>query len=144
MNRSIPFIFLFLLNFSLAAQSLSSSEKRMVDYLRANEKEQIDLIERSVNINSGTLNLKGVKDVAMLYKAELDVLGFQTRWITMPDSLNRAGHLFAKINGGSGKTLLLIGHLDTVFEEDHEFQKFKRNDSIAYGPAANDMKGGNA
>lgn len=144
MKRSLTFIFLFLLNFTLIAQSLNSAEKRMVEYLRANKEAQIDLIERSVNINSGTLNLKGVKEVGMLYKAELDALGFTTRWITMPDSLNRAGHLFAEINGGSGKTLLLIGHLDTVFEEDHEFQKFKKNDSIAYGPAANDMKGGNA
>ncbi len=144
MKTFIPAFFLFFLNFSLCAQTLSSAEKKMVDYLRANENAQIDLIERSVNINSGTLNLAGVKEVGMLYKAELDAMGFQTRWITMPDSLNRAGHLFAEINGGKGKTLLLIGHLDSVFEEDHEFQKFKRSDSIAYGPAANDMKGGNA
>lgn len=135
--------FLFM-TYSLTAQTLSSSEKKMVEYLRAHENDQIDLIEKSVNINSGTLNLKGVKEVGMLYKAELDALGFQTRWITMPDSLNRAGHLFAEMKGGKGKTLLLIGHLDSVFEEDHEFQKFKRDDSIAYGPAANDMKGGNA
>ncbi len=144
MKQSLTFIFLFLLNFTFTAQTLSSSEEKMVEYLRNNEQAQIDLIEKSVNINSGTLNLRGVKEVGMLYKAELDALGFTTRWITMPDSLERAGHLFAEINGGSGKTLLLIGHLDSVFEEDHEFQKFKKSDSIAYGPAANDMKGGNA
>ena len=115
----------------------------MVLYLQENKQEQIDFLEKTVNINSGTLNLKGVKEVGMLYKEELDALGFKTRWITMPDSLNRAGHLFAEINGGSGKTILLIGHLDTVFEEDHEFQKFKRTGNTAEGPAANDMKGGN-
>src|SRR5690606_32612881 len=143
MKTSLTFLFLILLNFSLNAQTLSRAEKKMVEYLSENEQAEIDLIEKSVNINSGTLNLKGVKEVGMLYKSELDALGFTTRWITMPDSLNRAGHLFAEINGGTGQTLLLIGHLDTVFEEDHEFQKFKKSDSIAYGPAVNDMKGGN-
>ncbi|HSP40254.1 MAG TPA: M20/M25/M40 family metallo-hydrolase [Gillisia sp.] len=144
MKKSISIIAVLLFNLTLTAQTLSFAEEKMVEYLRAHEEAQIDLIEKSVNINSGTLNLKGVKEVGMLYKAELDALGFTTRWITMPDSLARAGHLFAEINGGGGKTLLLIGHLDTVFEEDHEFQKFKKSDSIAYGPAANDMKGGNA
>ena len=39
---------------------------------------------------------------------------------------------------------MLIGHLDTVFEEDSPFQKFERvNDSIAHAPGGNDMKGGN-
>ena len=116
----------------------------MVEFLREHEQEQIDFLEKTVNINSGTLNLEGVKELGMLYKAELDAMGFETRWVTMPDSLNRAGHLFAELSGGSGKTILLIGHIDTVFEKDHEFQKFKRTDSIAEGPAANDMKGGNA
>lgn len=137
-------LFLTLFALGLQAQTLTPKEKQMVDYLREHEEEQIDFLEKSVNINSGTMNPRGVKEVGMLYKAELDALGFETRWITMPDSLQRAGHLFAEINGGSGKTILLIGHLDTVFEEDHEFQTFTRRDSIATGPAANDMKGGNA
>ena len=37
----------------------------------------------------------------------------------------------------------MIGHLDTVFEENSPFQKFVKQDSIAFGPGANDMKGGN-
>jgi len=57
--------------------------------------------------------------------------------------MNRAGHLFATVAGDKGKKLLLIGHLDTVFEENSPFQSFERiNDSMAYGPGANDMKGG--
>lgn len=138
-------IFFFFFSIGLFSQEIGEQEKQMINFLKENKQEQIHFLEKTVNINSGTLNLKGVKEVGMLYKAELDALGFETRWITMPDSLNRAGHLFAEIDGGgSAKTVLLIGHLDSVFEEDHEFQKFKRNDSIAEGPAANDMKGGNA
>lgn len=134
--------FLFVVN--VHSQELSKSEKRAVDFLRNHKQEQIDFLEKSVNINSGTMNPEGVKEVGMLYKAELEKLGFKTRWINMPDSLNRAGHLFAEINGGNGKTILLIGHLDTVFEKDHEFQTFSRDGDQATGPAANDMKGGNA
>jgi glutamate carboxypeptidase len=61
----------------------------------------------------------------------------------MPDSLNRAGHLFAYRRGRQGKRLLLIGHLDTVFEKDSPFQRFERRDTIATGPGVADMKGGN-
>jgi glutamate carboxypeptidase len=73
----------------------------------------------------------------------LDALGFQTKWIDMPTEMNRAGHLFAERKGAKGKKVLLIGHIDTVFEPDSPFQKFSLQDSIAYGPGTNDMKGGN-
>ncbi len=143
MKNTITFLF-FILVISLQAQKIPLKEQKIVDYLRMHEQEQIDFLEKTVNINSGTLNLSGVKEVGMLYKNELDALGFKTNWITMPDSLGRAGHLFAEINEGKGKTILLIGHIDTVFEEDHEFQSFTRTGNIGKGPAANDMKGGNA
>ena len=61
--------------------------------------------------------------------------------VAMPDSVNRAGHLFAERQGNQGKRLLLIGHLDTVFEKDSPFQRFERQDSIARGPGVVDMKG---
>lgn len=136
-------ILISFLTIGLYAQELTPMEQKTIDYLRDHKEDQINFLEKTVNINSGTLNPAGVKEVGMLFKNELDAIGFETRWINMPDSLNRAGHLFAEINGGSGKTILLIGHLDTVFEEGHEFQKFEKNDSIAKGPGANDMKGGN-
>ena len=144
MKQVLPFLFLLFTCLPNSAQELSPSEKQIIDYLREHEEEQINFLEKTVNINSGTLNAEGVREVGMLYKEELDDLGFKTRWISMPDSLNRGGHLFAEMNGGNGKTILLIGHLDSVFEEDHEFQTFKREGKMASGPAVNDMKGGNA
>ena len=45
--------------------------------------------------------------------------------------------------GKKGPKLLLIGHLDTVFELDSPFQDYKMmNDSIMNGPGVADMKGG--
>jgi len=107
-----------------------------------NHEESIAFLEKVVNMNSGTLNLEGVKKVGAVFQEAFKAIGFNTRWIEMPEEMNRAGHLFASIKGNKGKKLLLIGHLDTVFEENSPFQNFERMDSIAFGPGANDMKGG--
>ena len=103
----------------------------------------MNLLKESVNINSGTFNIKGVKKVGELYGKELEKLGFTVKWIPMPDSLKRAGHLVAYRKGKKGKKLFLIGHLDTVFEPDMPENPFKiLNDSTATGQGVNDMKGG--
>jgi glutamate carboxypeptidase len=107
------------------------------------DQESISFLEKVVNINSGTLNQEGVKKVGEVFGTAFKEIGFETEWIDMPAEMNRAGHLFASVDGDKGKKLLLIGHLDTVFEENSPFQTFERfNDSMAYGPGANDMKGG--
>ncbi len=127
----------------LPAQKLSRVERKLVRTVEANNIEAIDFLEYVVNINSGTLNKKGVKEVGMVFKKAFENINFETSWIEMPEEMNRAGHLFAETGGKKGKKLLLIGHLDTVFEENSPFQEFKRvNDSIAHAPGGNDMKGG--
>jgi glutamate carboxypeptidase len=127
-----------------AAQSLSETEQQIADYVDAHTDEAIGFLERTANMNSGTMNHDGVRALADVYREELDALGFETRWVSLPDSVNRAGHLFATRAGDRGPRLLLIGHLDTVFEEDSPFQRFEQvNDTLATGPAVNDMKGGN-
>ncbi|UCD62205.1 MAG: M20/M25/M40 family metallo-hydrolase [Flavobacteriaceae bacterium] len=127
----------------LPAQKLSKVERKLVKTIEANNNEAIDFLELVVNINSGTLNAKGVKKVGMVFKDAFENIDFETIWIEMPEEMNRAGHLFAKTEGKKGKKLLLIGHLDTVFEENSPFQEFERvNDSIAHAPGGNDMKGG--
>ncbi|MAU26506.1 MAG: peptidase M20 [Muricauda sp.] len=128
----------------ITAQKLSRAEKKIIASVEKNNQEAISFLEKVVNINSGTLNLKGVKEVGSVFGEAFEGIGFETRWIEMPPDMNRAGHLFAETKGGKGKKLLLIGHLDTVFEEDSPFQEFERmNDSIAKAPGGNDMKGGN-
>jgi len=74
-------------------------------------------------------------------RAEFDALGFKTEWIDGA-AWNRAGHLVATHPGTSQK-ILLIGHLDTVFDRQSPFQKFERIDAnTARGPGIIDMKGG--
>ena len=145
MKKQLIFLLsISLLNFgsSLTAQKLSRTEKKIVAKVNSYEQEATDFLEKVVNINSGTMNLKGVKAVGQVFNDAFQAIDFDTRWVEMPAEMNRAGHLFASINGKKGKKLLLIGHLDTVFEADSPFQTFERKDSIAYAPGGNDMKGG--
>jgi glutamate carboxypeptidase len=78
----------------------------------------------------------------MAFKQELDGLGFASKWIGMPAEMKRAGHLLAERKGIKGKKLLLLGHIDTVFEPQGDAVGFVRKDSLAYGPGTSDMKGG--
>ena len=127
----------------LPAQKLSKVERKLVKTVEANNSEAIKFLENVVNINSGTLNAKGVREVGMVFKNAFENINFNSKWIEMPEEMNRAGHFFAETEGTKGKKLLLIGHLDTVFEENSPFQEFTRvNDSIAHAPGGNDMKGG--
>jgi glutamate carboxypeptidase len=103
----------------------------------------LSLLQRSVNINSGTYHIEGVRAVGDIYAKELRALGFTVEWVGLPDSMQRAGHLVAYRTGTKGKKLFLIGHLDTVFEPDMPPNPFtKLNDSTATGQGINDMKGG--
>lgn len=121
---------------------LSPVELDIVDYVDGHTEEMVVLLARVVEMNSGTMNLEGVRAVGEVFREELEALGFEARWVAMPESVNRAGHLVAQRTGDRGRRLLLIGHLDTVFEPDDPFQRFERRDSLAHGPGALDMKGG--
>jgi len=142
-KQVLTFLFILFIQWFSNAQKLSRIEKKIVKKVQTMDNQSIDFLEKIVNINSGTLNKKGVREVGIVFDTAFKSIGFTTEWIEMPEEMNRAGHFFASLNGTKGKKLLLIGHLDTVFEENSPFQKFeKTNDSIAYGPGANDMKGG--
>ncbi len=127
---------------SARTQSLNSKESQIQQYIEEHTDEAVELLKRIVNINSGTLNIKGNRKVGAVLKKELDKLNFKTYWVTYGDEVERAGHLFAEMRGGKGKKIVLIGHLDTVFEKDHPFQRFKQEGHKAYGPGVADMKGG--
>jgi glutamate carboxypeptidase len=142
-SLSFTLFVLFSSVFQTHAQTLSKQEKQLLDIIEKNYEESVKFLENTVNINSGTHNLDGVRKVGMIYKAELENLGFAVRWISMPAEMKRAGHLYAEIKGNTGKRLLLIGHLDTVFEPDSPVQSWMRKDTLATGPGTNDMKSGN-
>jgi glutamate carboxypeptidase len=128
---------------TVSAQPLTKEEKAILARIDAQMPETMKLLEEMVNINSGTLNVTGVRKVGDLLGKAFEQAGFQTTWVSLPDSLRRAGHLVATRKGSKGRKLFLIGHLDTVFEPDMPANPYRKlNDSTVTGQGVNDMKGG--
>lgn len=143
MRRALALLALALLPAVATAQGLDPVEREVVEAVDARADEAVAFLEAVVNVNSGTMNFDGIREVGRMFAARLESIGFETRWIDMPDSVNRAGHLFATRQGPPGATrFLLIGHLDTVFEPGDAFQTFEREGDRVAGPGVVDMKGG--
>ncbi|MCK5040981.1 MAG: M20/M25/M40 family metallo-hydrolase [Sphingomonadales bacterium] len=153
-------------------ENLSADELLILSKVDEMMAEQVQFLETVVNINSGTMNTAGVRAVGQEFRQKFDEIGFETSWVEMPTEMNRAGHLVARHSGytGSGfqmmqntdrdevrsgeqrdvtsfqkesSKVLLLGHLDTVFPVDSEFQKFELDGHMAKGPGIADMKAGN-
>ena len=144
LSRLALLIFMAVVPLSAFAQ-LDATEQAIVRWSQDNAEAAIALIEQQVNINSGTMNHPGVREVAELLEPELAALGLETEWLDM-SAVNRSGHLFARQNTDrdGGTKILMIGHLDTVYELTDTFQAFERDGRYASGPGVSDMKSGNA
>ena len=79
-------------------QNLAPVEQRIVRQVDADSRHAIELLAKTVDINSGTLNRAGVKRVAEELIPEFNKLGFTTRYEALPDSMQRGGHLIALSN----------------------------------------------
>jgi glutamate carboxypeptidase len=125
-----------------AAQALDPTEQRIDAAVDAGKADAIALLGRLVEQNSGTYHHAGVEAVATMLRPEFEALGFAVEWKPMAHT-GRAGHLLATHAGnGQGKRMLLIGHLDTVFEPDSPFTGFRVEGNRAIGPGVGDDKGG--
>jgi glutamate carboxypeptidase len=124
--------------FHTSAQTISPDEQRIIGYIDAHTNDAIALLKRTVDIESPTDDLAGVRKVGMVFKEQLDGLGFTSTWLEMPAEMKRAGHLVAERKGTKGNRILLLGHLDTVLHG----ERFRREGNKAYGTGTSDMKGG--
>ena len=126
-----------------AQAQLTDTEQRIVAAVKERTPAALELLERTVRINSGTHNLEGVREVGKVYRVELDGLGFTTRWVELPPQMKRAGHLTATRAGNRGKRLLLLGHIDTVFDKSSKVILWDPQGAHVKGQGVSDMKGGN-
>jgi glutamate carboxypeptidase len=118
----------------------SAVEKRIAAAVDRRTDAALELLAETVNVQSATENLAGVRALGEIYSREFRALGFETRWVDLPVEMKRAGHLVATHRGTPGTPrLLLIGHLDTVLQG----EPFRRDGNRAYGTGSSDMKGGN-
>jgi glutamate carboxypeptidase len=143
--RSLTALVLIFPFFELAIAQVAvptNTEEVLLHHIDEEYSRAVALLEKSVNINSGSMNFAGVKAVGDLLEPEFAQLGFETEWIDGAP-FGRAGHLVAS-RDRRGPKILLIGHLDTVFAVDSPFQKYEVVDEhFAKGPGTTDMKGGN-
>ncbi|MFY0683257.1 MAG: M20/M25/M40 family metallo-hydrolase [Balneola sp.] len=142
---AMRYLFLIFLFITVdATAQLSAVESKLVDRVDYNNEEGLELLKKTIAINSGTMNFEGVKQVGDVLRKEFDDLGFETIWED-GSKFNRSGHLIAKHFGSEdAPKILLIGHLDTVFEKDSPFQEMEMVDeNTMKAPGIADMKGGN-
>ena len=134
-----------------SAPPLTAAEDKMVQSIDAHTDADLALLQQLVDINSGTMHFAGVEAVKDVLVPKFESLGFKVRWVPMQSQTDRAGDLVAEHpcpagEGQCGKKLLLIGHMDTVFEPTSTFQKYaivpNTDGKIATGPGVADMKGG--
>src|SRR5690242_11861466 len=98
-------------------------------------------LERLVNIDCGSYTKKGVDEVGEWFGKQMKDLGAD---VTVDHNEELGNTVVSVIEGmGGSDHVLLIGHLDTVFDEGTAADRpYSTADGRAYGPGVNDMKAG--
>ena len=115
--------------------------RELLDRLDGWRDEQLELLARLVNHDSGTDDPMDVNRVGAILADKLEALGFTVR----RSAQERFGdHLVAEKPGTGPKRFLFVGHFDTVFPSGTVKQRPFRIDAEgrAWGPGVYDMKGG--
>jgi len=114
--------------------------EKIREYLSIKKGEMLHLLERLVNIDSGSYCKEGIDSCGQILAEELRALGFKVEVIREKDSGN---HVWAERSGKGGRRLFLSGHLDTLrpYGTVARFP-FHADGNFAYGPGVGDMKGG--
>lgn len=101
----------------------------------------LKLLERLVNIDSGSGYEPGLTQVRDIAVDELKQLGFSIQLV--PDKAANNSHVVATLKGTGKARILLMAHMDTVFKEGSAAERpFHIKDGRAYGPGVMDDKGG--
>lgn len=111
------------------------------------------LVEWSLQ-NSGSYNLDGLEAMLQLVKKSYTGLYDEEEILSLPPqtAVHKSGKkeqrplgraLRLKKRSQAKQQVFLCGHLDTVFAQDHPFQKVhNREDKVLHGPGVVDLKGG--
>jgi glutamate carboxypeptidase len=116
----------------------STLEHRVTDWLGARRDDMISLLADLVGIDSGTANVEGVRKVG------IRIEDFFRRSSFTPAMISRfpgGRGLRVEAPGASlGRSMLLMGHLDTVFPTGEAARRpFEVADRRAKGPGVADM-----
>lgn len=109
-------------------------------YIDANESGLRGFLQQLVRIQSGTYNKPGVDRVGNTIATALSQLGMKAEE-NVSETLGNTW-VWSTPAAEQQKSILLIGHMDTVFPVDTEFDWFREDEHNLYGPGVADMKGG--
>jgi glutamate carboxypeptidase len=127
----------------LCASAVAAAPKKEDLYGRAvaSKPELLNLLERLVNIDSGTGSEKGLDAVGAIVAEELKKLGMRVEFSSAAPAV---GHNLVATLTGTGKAkILLMAHMDTVFADGTAAKRpFRIQGDRAYGPGVMDDKGG--
>jgi glutamate carboxypeptidase len=115
-------------------------ETAPIEYLEERHDEMLELLKDLVSIQSGTYNKPGVNRVCNVVSKAIEALNIKTTRLEHEqygDTLILSGN-----SAGDSGNILIVGHLDTVFPEDTDFNRYREDERNAYGPGVIDMKGG--
>ncbi len=108
-------------------------------FFQSLQEQMISKLKQWVEIESPTTDKSSVDQFGDEVAASLGELGMSVEIDSQP---SRGNHIVARWIG-KGPKILIIGHIDTVWELGTlERMPFRREGEIAYGPGIFDMKGG--
>jgi glutamate carboxypeptidase len=109
-----------------------------VAYIDAHAEEQLDFLVRLCNQNSYSFNPEGVNRVGDMIAERMNGI----LPVHEVEAFEKVGNTHIFRSAGQGKSVYLVGHMDTVFPPDHAFQSCSRQGDVLRGPGTGDMKGG--
>jgi len=103
-------------------------------------------LEQMVNVDCGSYTPAGVDAIADLCEGRMQEHGWSVERRThapMGDEAQLGDLVIGTLEGGGGPSVLLVGHMDTVFDEGTVAERpFRIDGDLAHGPGVSDMKGG--
>jgi glutamate carboxypeptidase len=120
----------------------ADSNAKVLTAAQAARSAQLQLLEQVVNVDSGTGDVEGGRKVAAMLIPRLKALGMTVESVPAEEP-GLAENTVATLIGRGKTHVLMIGHIDTVFEPGTAQRRpFRTDDKRAYGPGVADEKGG--
>jgi glutamate carboxypeptidase len=126
----------------MTTNGIRPHEAQILDWLAGKKQDMLDLLEKVVNIDSGSYDKMGVDAVGDEFIRFFQERGLPTS-VEKHDTFGNAIHIRIDDSRSNEKPIVLMGHRDTVFPAGEVARRpFKIEDGRAYGPGVSDMKSG--
>jgi glutamate carboxypeptidase len=135
-------ILAFALSLACAAPALAAANEKLKAAAEAAQPALIETLHEMVLIESGSGDADGLKKMADFTEARLKALGAKTERRKTTRGMG-ADMVIGTFDGSGSKKLMLIGHMDTVYQKGIlATQPYRVDGNRIYGPGIADDKGG--